>query len=218
MIKILLTAMMLTLPQVEVSGNAEEMVSSEYDIGAPILVEVKGGISDGMANKFSEEMAKALVSGQPIIIVEIDSYGGSVYALMNMIDVMNKAKEKVAVVTVVLGKAMSAGAVLASCGTEGMRYISPSGTIMIHEVSNVTAGKVGDIEADAEETTRLNTLLMKTISENIGKDSKYISSIIHSRGHSDWYITPDEAMKHGLVNHIGSPDYMVKIKVDLDIK
>jgi membrane-bound ClpP family serine protease len=71
-------------------------------------------------NKFNEESAKnfnqsvslAHNTGQPVIPVIIDSYGGEVYSLMSMISAI-KASE-VPIATIVEGKAMSCGAIYGS--------------------------------------------------------------------------------------------------------
>ena len=97
---------------------------------------------------------KAQNSGQPVIPVIIDSYGGQVYSLMSMISDIKHSKIPVA--TIVQGKAMSCGAILFSFGTEGYRYMDPDATLMIHDVSSMEIGKVEEIKASAEETERLN--------------------------------------------------------------
>ena len=59
-------------------------------------------------------MEKAHNTGQPVIPILIDSYGGSVYGCLNMISFMKKAT--LPLHTVVAGKAMSAGAILFGMG------------------------------------------------------------------------------------------------------
>ena len=65
------------------------------------------------AKKFSAEIAQAHSTGQKVIPVIIDSYGGQVYSLMSMISAIKHAELPVA--TIVEGKAMSCGAILFSC-------------------------------------------------------------------------------------------------------
>ena len=70
-----------------------------------------------LVNKFDEDSAKlfrnrlqiALNSGQPVIPVVIDSYGGQVYSLLSMIGTI-KASPVPCVATVLTGKAMSCAA------------------------------------------------------------------------------------------------------------
>ena len=211
----IITFMILSATQFVVSGDTD-MVDESYRVRRPITVEIIGYINESLANKFASDMEAAHETGQPIILIVIRSYGGSVYSLLSMIDVIKSAKVPVA--TVVVGKAMSAGAVLLSCGTEGMRYAAPHATIMVHEISNSVSGKAGNIKSDADETTRLNELMLGIMSLNIGKKRNYLNDIIHSLGHADWYLTAEEALKHGIVNHIGVPEFVVDITVRTRLK
>ena len=52
---------------------------------------------------------------------------------------------------------MSCGAILFSFGVDGMRYMDPDATVMIHDVSSMGWGKVEEIKADAKEVERLKS-------------------------------------------------------------
>jgi ATP-dependent Clp protease protease subunit len=114
----------------------------------------------------------------------------------------------------VQGKAMSCGAVLASFGTEGYRYMDPDATIMIHDVSSMGFGKVEEIKADAAETERLNQKLYTMMAENCGHHKEYFLDIIHQRGHADWFLEVDAARKHNLVNHAHIPTLEISAKIE----
>lgn len=106
-------------------------------------------------NKFDEEAAKGFVVAmrdaeqkhQPVVPIIIDSYGGQVYSLLSMVDVVKRCSKPVA--TIILGKAMSCGAVLFTMGSDGMRFMGSNATLMIHDVSNISLGKIEEIKADA---------------------------------------------------------------------
>ena len=169
-------------------------------------------------NKFTEESAKefleaminAQATGQSIIPIVIDSYGGEVYSLLKMIDVIRSSSVPVA--TVCMGKAMSCGAVLLTCGSEGHRYMAPTATVMIHDVASFAMGKVEEIKADAKESDRLNKLIFKFMADNCGKEAGYFSKLVHEHGHADWFLDADECKKHGMVNHLRIP----KLKIAFD--
>ena len=75
----------------------------------PMMIRVNK-FDEEAAKKFAMEMGQAHNTGQKIIPVIIDSYGGQVYSLMSMISAIKHAELPVA--TIVEGKAMSCGAVL----------------------------------------------------------------------------------------------------------
>jgi ATP-dependent Clp protease protease subunit len=191
------------------------MVNNNLKVNKPIIINVYGDIDDNMAESFHNSMSAAQETGQPIIPIIIDTYGGSVYALLRMIDTIKSSKVPVA--TIVIGKAMSAGAILLSCGKEGFRYASPYSTILIHEVSSIAEGKLSEIKSSVEELKRLNQILFELTATNIGKDKSYILDLINKKEHADWFLTPEQALDYGLVNHIGIPDLEVEIRVGVNL-
>jgi len=181
----------------------------------PTVIRVRKFTED-MAKTFSVEMAKAQNTGQPIIPVIIDSYGGQVYSLMSMISDIQHSKIPVA--TIVQGKAMSCGAILFSFGAEGHRYMDPHATVMIHDVSSMGWGKVEEIKADAAETERLNQKIYTMMAENCGHHKDYFLDIVHDKGHADWFLEIDECRKHNLTNHTHIPEMKISVKVSFDFK
>ena len=186
----------------------------DYDLREdfPIVIRVRK-FDENMAKEFSEKMAKAHNTGQPVIPVVIDSYGGDVYSLLAMVSEIQNAQLPVA--TIVQGKAMSCGAILFSFGKGGMRYMDPHATIMIHDVSGAGWGKVEEVKADAKECERLNKKLYYMMAENCGKNKTYFLKMIHEKGHADWFLDADDCLEHGLANHLAVPQFTVDINVDI---
>ena len=103
--------------QVKVDGRISEVKLMHN----PIVVRVNK-FNEEAAKKFTQDMAAAHNSGQNIIPIVIDSYGGQVYSLMSMISDIKSSDLPVA--TIVEGKAMSCGAVLFTFGEDGHRYMA----------------------------------------------------------------------------------------------
>ena len=177
----------------------------------PVVIRVNK-FDEESAKKFSDAMSEAQNTGQPIVPVVIDSYGGQVYSLLSM--VANIKASKIPVATIVQGKAMSCGALLFSFGAFGHRYMDKHATIMIHDVSTGAHGKVEEIKADAKESDRLNQWLYREMATNCGKEEEYFLKMIHERSHADWYLDAAEAQSHGLANHLRVPDLKLKIDVE----
>lgn len=177
----------------------------------PVVITVND-VKEVAVADFSYKMFFARSTGQPVIPVVIDSYGGDVYSLLAMGSIIESSPIPVA--TVAVGKAMSAGAMLLGYGHESLRYAAPNATIMIHEVSSWTHGKVNEVRVDADESERLNTELMKKLAIQCGQSAKFFLDKIHDRNHADWYMTAKEAKKIGLIDHIGLPE----LRIDIDAK
>ncbi len=126
----------------------------------------------------------------------INSPGGSVYDALAIYDTMQYISNQVQ--TVGIGLQASAAAFLLSSGTKGKRFILPSSTVMIHQPSSGTRGKVTDQEIDLKESLRIKSLLESIMAENTGqKQSK-----IHEDMERDKWLTAEEAKKYGIVDQI----------------
>jgi ATP-dependent Clp protease protease subunit len=158
---------------------------------------------------FLEDITKANNTSQPIIPIYIDSYGGDVYALMAMIDIIESSDKPCA--TICVGKAMSCGAVLLACGEKGHRYISKNATIMIHDVSSFSEGKSEEIKSDAAETERLQKQFYKMLDTKCERKDGYFDKLVFNKGRSNLYLDAEQCVKHGLVDEIKIPKFTVEI-------
>jgi len=181
----------------------------------PVTIRVNKFNEDSAA-EFQRKMAMAHNTGQEIIPVIIDSYGGQVYSLMTMISAIKNSELPVA--TIVEGKAMSCGAILFSFGAEGHRYMDPYATVMIHDVSAGAIGKIEELKANSEEANRLNEQVFKMMAQNIGKSDKYFLKRIHEKGHADWYLDPEECKKINLANHLRVPVLNISFNVEMELE
>ena len=182
---------------------------------SPVIIRVNK-FTEESAKKFSEQMALAHNTGQKVIPVIIDSYGGQVYSLMSMISAIKHAEVPIA--TIVEGKAMSCGAVLFSFGEEGLRFMDPNATVMIHDVSSMDMGKVEELKAGAAEADRLNTIIYTMMARNCGKKDDYFMKIVDKKKHADWFIDSEEAKKHGLANQLRVPRLTVTVDVNIELE
>ena len=121
-------------------------------------------IDDGVANVVMAQLLH-LESEDPDrdISIYINSPGGSFTALTAIYDTMQYIRPQV--MTVVLGQAASAAAVIADAGTPGKRLALPNARILIHQpaVGEAGRGQASDIEIQAREILRLRTWLEETL-------------------------------------------------------
>ena len=181
----------------------------------PVIIRVNKFDEDS-ANKFQLEIAQAHNTGQKVIPVIIDSYGGQVYSLMTMISAIKHAEIPIA--TIVEGKAMSCGAVLLTFGEEGMRFADPDATIMIHDVSSGGYGKVEELKASSEEAGRLDDKIFTMMARNCGKKDDFFKKKVFNKKHADWFLDAQEAKKYGIVNHLRVPKININVSVDIDFE
>ena len=138
----------------------------------------------------------AYVDPQADISLYINSPGGSVYDGMAIYDTMNFIKPDVA--TYGIGLQASMGAFLLSSGAKGKRFCLPHAKVMIHQPSSGTHGKVTDMEIDMKETLEVKEMLAKIMAKNTGQKLAKVKSDMER----DYWMTPDEAVKYGLIDKI----------------
>lgn len=195
--------------------NIDSNIKSVELRSSPVIIRVNK-FDEKSAKEFAEKMASAHNTGQSVVPVVIDSYGGQVYSLMSMIASIKNSELPVA--TIVEGKAMSCGVILFSCGTEGYRYITEDATLMIHDVSSASWGKNSEIQASAEEVKRLNDRIYKILSENSNKSEKWFNKQLNEKGRADWFIESKEAIDLGLADKIGMPKLEINVKLDINLQ
>lgn len=188
----------------------------EYELHMEPVIVTVNKFDEESAKEFRMKVAMAHNTGQKIIPVVIDSYGGQVYSLMSMISTIKNAELPIA--TIVQGKAMSCGAVLFSFGKDGYRFMDKNATVMIHDVSSGDHGKVDELVANAKETERLNEEVYKMLAMNCGKKEDYFMKIMDKKKHADWYLTAGECEEHGLANHLRVPKISVNVEVNIDFE
>lgn len=130
------------------------------------------------------------------IFLYINSPGGSVYDALAIYDTIHHVKADVQ--TVGIGMQASAAAFLLSSGTKGKRYILPHATVMIHQPSSGTRGKVTDQEIDLRESLRVKSLLEEIMAKNTGQKPVKI----HEDMERDKWLTAEEAKKYGIVDEV----------------
>ena len=130
------------------------------------------------------------------IEIYIDSYGGSVYQCLGLIDIIDKSKTPVH--TIVSGCAISCGFLLLISGHK--RFAYKNSTLMYHQLSSGKYGTLQEIEESVEELKRLNKLL-KNHTLKRTKISKEKLKECHTNK-LDWYITSEDALKLEIIDEI----------------
>lgn len=130
------------------------------------------------------------------IFFYINSPGGSVYDALAIYDTMQYVTNDIQ--TVGIGIQASAAAFLLSSGTKGKRFALPHATVMIHQPSSGTRGKVTDQEIDLRESLRIKKLLEGIMAKNTGQKPEKI----HEDMERDKWLTAEEAKAYGIIDEI----------------
>lgn len=128
--------------------------------------------------------------------IYINSYGGSVYDMWSLIDIMLNAKSPVH--TYCTGYAMSAAFQIFLAGSK--RFATRHSTFMYHQMSCWRSGKYQDMVEDRKQMD----YMQKTIEEYVAGRTKLTKEDIADirEKKKDFFINPQEALKWGIIDKI----------------
>jgi ATP-dependent Clp protease, protease subunit len=131
------------------------------------------------------------------ITMYINSPGGSFTAMTAIYDTMQYVRPDI--VTVCLGQAASAAAVLLAAGTPGKRMALPHSRIIIHQPATEGGyGQGSDIEIQAREIMRMRTQLEDLLAVHSRQPVEKVKKDIDR----DKIMTAEEAKEYGLVDTV----------------
>ena len=105
---------------------------------------------------------------------------------------------KADVSTICLGMAASAAAVILAAGQKGKRLALPNSEILLHQVMGGAEGQATEIEIAAKQIVRVKTQLNQILSKCTGQPI----SKVEKDTDRDFWLTPEEAKKYGIVDEI----------------
>ena len=154
-------------------------------------------IDDTVANDVMAQLL-TLESMDPdrYIMMYINSPGGSFTALTAIYDTMQFVRPDV--MTICLGQAASAAAILLAGGAKGKRYALEHARILIHQPYSEGGGQGSDIEIQAREIMRMRALLEEMLVKHSVKSAEEITKDIER----DKILTAAEAVEYGLIDQV----------------
>jgi ATP-dependent Clp protease protease subunit len=164
------------------------------------------------AREFADKLFKASVQDpKKPLIVYIDSYGGLITALLAMIAAIDAVPNQV--VTVCMGKASSAGAVLLSHGD--IRYVSKLGRVMVHEALGGAIGQIHDAKIDIMELEHQNDSLMGLLADNCSMSKEQLLGRFTNK-QRDIHMSAGEALAFGIADKIGVPKVKKLVRYEIE--
>jgi ATP-dependent Clp protease protease subunit len=129
------------------------------------------------------------------IMLYINSPGGSFTALTAIYDTMQFVRPDI---TICLGQAASAAAIILTGGTKGKRYALENSRILLHQPSSEGGGQGSDIEIQAKEIMRMRDLLVDMLAKHSNRTPEQITKDIDR----DKILTAQEAVEWGLIDQV----------------
>ena len=131
------------------------------------------------------------------IMIYINSPGGSFTALTAIYDTMQFVRPDV--MTICLGQASSAAAVILAAGAKGKRYALEHSRILIHQpFAQGDYAQASDIEIQAAEIMRIRLMQEELISRHSNKSVAEVTADVER----DKILTAVEAVEYGLIDQV----------------
>jgi ATP-dependent Clp protease protease subunit len=132
------------------------------------------------------------------LLLMICSDGGQLEDAFALIDVMRSSK--IPIKTVGLGSIASSGLLIFLTGTKGRRVLTPNTSILSHQFSWGSSGKVHELFATVKEfqLTEQRMIEHYKISTGLGEDE--IRKVLLPP--QDVYLSAQEALEYGICDHV----------------
>lgn len=185
------------------SDDTQKNYYREFDYGIDttdnvILIqdEITSGLTFDVVSKV--RLLKKINGDISTINILLNSPGGDVIETLALIDFMKtQESEGLKFNIIVRGSAMSAAALLLTCGT-GLRAASKHSKIMVHQLSTVAVGKLSDVKSNARFSEELENDCNQLMAENSKMDKEYWEGI----SSSDYFMSAEKALECGIIDKI----------------
>lgn len=130
------------------------------------------------------------------IVLFINSEGGPLTDMLAIYDMMQAVKSDV--MTICIGEASSAAALILSGGTKGKRYAFPHARLMIHQPQDGIEGSTRDVEIEAAELIHQRQQLYRIFERHTGQDLETLHKVMDR----DTYMSASQARDFGLIDQV----------------
>ena len=161
---------------------------------------VLGSITDSTPNEFSDIYQHAKTHNIKHIVIELQSFGGSLLDAWRTIGLMDEAKEDgIVIETRCHGYAMSAGTLIFVNGTMGKRFVSTNSLFMFHELATFVFKRA--TPSSSEDEARLMRMMQDRLNEFLAGRTKIPKETWdeHVRKNEFWCGGVD-AVKYGIAD------------------
>jgi ATP-dependent Clp protease, protease subunit len=130
------------------------------------------------------------------IALYINSPGGDMIGLFAILDTMRFINPDV--VTICVGQAASAAAVLLAAGAPGKRFALPNARVLIHQPHGGAQGQSTDMELQVAEMVEMRRRMIDVLVDATGQPRERITADIDR----DYIVRDDQAVSYGLIDEV----------------
>lgn len=146
-------------------------------------------------NQEDRDNAIPVQQRRPITLL-LDTPGGETMEGLALYSAMKASKTPIR--AIVMGTCASAGMIILSGATPGMRYAFDTSSFLIHDGS---CG-VYDSSNKSQDTMKYWKMLDEKVRSCIVENSKISPALYKKKERIEWWMMAQEALKYGLIDHI----------------
>lgn len=182
---------------VPVIGDISERMALEVISG---LVTLKESGTKKVLSDPSDMNSEVVEKIMPIEMI-ISTFGGSALDMFGICDLMRVIQEDgCPVVTIGIGKVMSAGVLILASGTKGARQIGRNTRVMIHSVIGGTHGDIHNIQNEVEEIKWIQERYIDTLVRETDMTRRMVKKLLDKK--VNIYLDAQQAVDYGIADII----------------
>jgi len=128
----------------------------------------------------------------------LSTYGGSADDMFALYDIMKQIQKETDIVTIGMGKVMSAGVLLLAGGTHGKRQIGRNCRIMLHSVVAGNHGSLHNLVNEMEAIQDLQEMYIDRLVEETKMTKKQLKKMLEQK--VNIYLSAEEAIEYGIAD------------------
>ncbi len=192
--------MSLTPYVIEDTGRGERSMDIFSRLLKDRIIFIGMDITDQVANVVVAQLLfLKMEDPKKDISLYINSAGGHITAGLAILDTMMFLG--IPINTYCIGQAVSIASLLLAGGTKGKRFALPHSRIMMHQPIGGVGGTSEDIALQAKEILELKKITANLMARFTGQP---LDRILED-SERDYYMSPEAALKYGIVDHIAMP-------------
>ena len=130
----------------------------------------------------------------------ISTYGGTADDMFALYDVMKQVQKTTDIVTIGMGKVMSAGVLLLAGGTHGKRKIGRNCRVMLHSVIAGNHGSFHNLMNEMEAIQDLQEMYINRLVEETKMTNSQLKKMLERK--VNIYLTAEEVIEYGIADEI----------------
>ena len=190
------------ISNIRITNRSEQaVIEIEGEIGVPESWQFESDTERvATYDNFSQKLEKIRELSSESVRVNIRSMGGNVNDALLMYEALQSLEKPIS--THCYGYVASAATIIAQAASNGERYLSENSLYLIHNAVTDIQGNKIQMERTAQLLGKTDQRIAELYSRHTAMSTEECAELMAQEDGNGSWLTPDEAMKLGLIDHI----------------